>query len=512
MKKIKSILRSCLIIVFVFGVITVAQASETDGAIIVDNPNAGYAWSDQIGWVNFGITGGNIHITDSGITGNAWNSNKGWINMAPTNGGVTVAANGALSGYAWSTNAGWVNFSGASINSSGKFTGSASGTIIGTLSFDCNNCDVRTDFRPQNFRTTIPPPSGGGGGGGIIYTPPTPPEGGFRALINDNAEETNFLTVTLRLFGGPNTVRMAISERADFSDAGQEPYQEIKSWTFIGGEGTKTIYVKFYTSSGGASETISDSIIYKILSVPGETPTPSIPESEEGLPGTFISPRPGEPITPASGETETQGEAEDVSQPEISEELSQEGEISEEPSEESIPEQLFDINLELDRDKIRSIDELIARVIFVSFGKVPTPVDMTFDILDTSGAVIHSEKDMTTVETEKIFTKYFTGAALAAGTYTLRLTTLYNTNARDTFETPFSIISEGASAGWLAWLIRVFLFALFGILFLIWWKRRHTCSVCKHYYKDTKWEKRCEDWCKTHSSYNSQIASHAKNK
>lgn len=482
-------------------------ASETDGTI-VSGGNAGYAWSNQAGWVNFGVANGNIHITDlpaqagAGITGYAWNSNYGWINMAPSNGGITISASGALSGYAWGSSLGWVNFSGVSINSSGKFIGTASGTIMGTLSFDCNNCDVRTDFRPQNFRTTIPPPSGGGGGGGIIYTPPTPPEGGFRALINDNAAETNFLAVTLRLFGGPNTVRMAISERADFSGAGQEPYQETKSWTFIGGEGTKTIYVKFYTSSGGASETISDSIIYKILSVPGETPITSIPESEEGLPGTFISPRPGEPITPATGETETQGESGDVSQPET----------FEEPSQESIPEQLFDINLELDRDKIRSIDELIARVIFVSFGKVPTPVDMTFNILDASGAVIHSEKDMTTVETEKIFTKYFTGAALAAGTYTLRLTTLYNTNVRDTFEAQFSVISEGAFAGWLAWLIGAFLSALFGILFLILWRRRHTCSVCKHYYKDTEWEKQCEDWCQTHSSYNPEIVSHAKNK
>lgn len=485
-----------LLFALVFGAASVAQASETDGTIIVDNPNAGYAWSDQIGWVNFGITNGNIHITDSGITGNAWNSNKGWINMAPTSGGVTVAANGALSGYAWSSNAGWVNFSGASINSSGKFTGAASGTIMGTLSFDCNNCDVRTDYRAQNFRTITPPPSGGGGGGGgggIIYTPPTPPEGGFRVLINDDAAETSSLNVTLRLFGGPNTARMAISERADFSGASQETYQETKQWTFIGGEGTKTIYTKFYTSSGVVSETVSDSIIYKISSVPRETPTPSIPESEEGLPGTFVSPRPGQPIP---------GEAGDVSQPGI----------SEEPSQESIPEQLFDINLELDQDKIRSIDELIARVIFVSFGKVPTPVDMTFDILDASGAVIHSEKDMTTVETEKIFTKYFTGAALAAGTYTLRLTTLYNTNVRDTFEAPFSVISEGAFAGWLAWLIGTFLFVLFGILFLILWRRRHTCSVCKHYYKDTKWEDQCEDWCKTHPSYNPEIVSHAKNK
>ncbi len=155
-------------------IIPVVYASETDGTIVTGG-NAGYAWSDQAGWVNFGVANGNIHITDSGITGYAWNSGYGWINMAPTNGGVTVAANGALSGYAWGSSFGWINFSGVSINSAGKFIGNATGTVIGTLTFDCDNCSVVTDYRPQNFRTTTPAPvssgggGGGGGGGGIPY-------------------------------------------------------------------------------------------------------------------------------------------------------------------------------------------------------------------------------------------------------------------------------------------------------------------------------------------------------
>ena len=153
-----------------------ARASETDGTIATGG-NAGFAWSNNLGWVNFGIANGNIHITDSGIIGYAWNANDGWINMKPTNGGVTVAANGVLSGYGWGSGLGWINFSGVSINSSGKFVGQATGSILGTLTFDCTNCDVRTDFRPANFRTTpSPAPSatvsgggGGGGGGGIPF-------------------------------------------------------------------------------------------------------------------------------------------------------------------------------------------------------------------------------------------------------------------------------------------------------------------------------------------------------
>lgn len=51
--------------------------------------------------------------------------------------------------------------------------------LVGTLTFDCDNCSVVTDYRPQNFRTVIPPSSSGGGGGssgggGIITQPPIP--------------------------------------------------------------------------------------------------------------------------------------------------------------------------------------------------------------------------------------------------------------------------------------------------------------------------------------------------
>lgn len=160
-----------LLLALIFFTASSAYASETNGAIVTGG-NAGYAWSNQAGWVNFGTTNGAIAITDAGITGYAWNSNYGWINMSPTNGGVLVAANGALLGYGWSSGLGWINFSGVSINSSGKFVGTASGANIGALTFDCANCSVVTDYRPSNFRAATPiqtsPSSGGGGGGGII--------------------------------------------------------------------------------------------------------------------------------------------------------------------------------------------------------------------------------------------------------------------------------------------------------------------------------------------------------
>lgn len=137
-----------------FSIFAPAFASERDGTI--DSTNK-YAWCNNTGWINFGDTDGNIHITDSGITGYAWDENYGWIKMNPANSGVTINSSGALSGKAWGENTGWIDFSGVSINCSGRFSGSATGDYVGTITFDCANCNVSTDYRPQSC--------GGGGGG-----------------------------------------------------------------------------------------------------------------------------------------------------------------------------------------------------------------------------------------------------------------------------------------------------------------------------------------------------------
>jgi len=126
---------------------TVAFASMTNGTI-----QNSYAWGENAGWVNFAPTGGNISVTDSGLSGYAWDSNYGWINLSPTGAGVTNDSEGNLSGYAWSSGGGYINFSGVVINSSGKFTGIATGTTYGRLTFDCDQCNVTTDWRPANVR------------------------------------------------------------------------------------------------------------------------------------------------------------------------------------------------------------------------------------------------------------------------------------------------------------------------------------------------------------------------
>ena len=95
-------------------------ASITDG--VIDSTNK-YAWSENIGWINFGVSGGNVHITDSAITGYGWSPNYGWINLNPPTSGVKNDSYGDLSGYAWGENLGWIDFNGVSINSGGEFSG-----------------------------------------------------------------------------------------------------------------------------------------------------------------------------------------------------------------------------------------------------------------------------------------------------------------------------------------------------------------------------------------------------
>lgn len=150
-------------------------ASSTDGTI---DATYKYAWGNNIGWINFGTSGGNIHITDSAITGYAWSQNYGWINMGSASSGVVNNGEGDLSGHAWGQNLGWIDFGDVGINSSGQFSGAA---VIennsSQISFDCANCVVRTDWRPASTRTvpTSPALSGGApGGAGAGASVPAP--------------------------------------------------------------------------------------------------------------------------------------------------------------------------------------------------------------------------------------------------------------------------------------------------------------------------------------------------
>jgi hypothetical protein len=125
---------------------TSALASTTNGTI---SPTDRYAWGENVGWIDFGSTAGDVHITDTAVTGYAYGENIGWINLT----GVTNDGSGNLAGYAWGENVGWVDFSKVTINNNGFFAGAAYGENIGWINFDKDNTNVvTTDWRPKSSR------------------------------------------------------------------------------------------------------------------------------------------------------------------------------------------------------------------------------------------------------------------------------------------------------------------------------------------------------------------------
>ena len=151
----------------------------------VSASTSGYAWSNNIGWINFGCDHCNFTVSSTAVTGYAWSDNYGWINFGPaTYISVTNNGSGVLSGSAWGENTGWINFSGVTINSSGEFNGTASGGVVGTIAFtNCGtSCGVTTDWRPSGSAycgdgicngdetcSTCPDDCGACGGGGSHY-------------------------------------------------------------------------------------------------------------------------------------------------------------------------------------------------------------------------------------------------------------------------------------------------------------------------------------------------------
>ena len=106
------------------------------------------------------------------------------------------------------------------------------------------------------------------------------------------------------------------------------------------------------------------------------------------------------------------------------------------------PKQLFDITFELDSSIALSAEVLVARVTFVSFGTEPTPINLTFIILDELGNRVYLEEDSLIVETENIFTKKFENLDLEIGKYILLLNTIYNEDVEDGFWKEFEIKSR----------------------------------------------------------------------
>lgn len=180
-------IRKSLFVALIFLIVpNMSIASSTAGAI---DSTYKYAkgLNSNVGSINFGLASGGVVVRDTTLTGYAWGENVGWINLAPTNGGVTNNSEGVLGGYAWGEYAGWINFAptngGVVINSSGDFTGYAWSQNYGWIIFNCatnsscgtDNFKVSTDWRPVSVRNTTTTTTTGGTGGAGTLVSPTPP-------------------------------------------------------------------------------------------------------------------------------------------------------------------------------------------------------------------------------------------------------------------------------------------------------------------------------------------------
>jgi len=398
----------------------------TTGTIIGSNA---YAWGENMGWVNFLATGSNITVSDSVLTGYAWNSNYGWINLSPSISGVTNTCSGVLGGYAWSGTQGWISFTGVTINSSGKFTGTAGtvSSIAGRINFDCTNCNVETDWRPSCATpTSTPAPTS-------TPTPTPSPTSTSTSTTSSgwvapacNATKPGSAPIITSTVNGDNSVTLTWIKA-------NNPVTK-----YLIAYGTKSGSIEFGNPNVGNADTTSYTI--KGLSS-GTRYYFKVKAINDCMPGDFSNEVLGNPTGKAIVTTPAEGFVP----------------ISE------IPSELFDIALIVDKTQINNVSELAARVTFVSFGTDDTPVEMTFTIVDKNGKEYYRSVDNTSIQTEGVFNKTFEGLLLDKGKYTLILTTVYNTNVKDEFKQDFEveIFSEDRS-------LTVLIGGLIFLIFISW--------------------------------------------
>jgi trimeric autotransporter adhesin len=135
--------------------------------------------------------------------------------------------------------------------------------------------NIGTTPRPYFAGYTLPlPPSspapvyGGGLPAGALSTPAN---AGLSVKINGDSPQTGNAKVVLTISANDTVTKMAVSNYADFHDAGIEPLATSKDWDLCQLDntdktsgcpsGARNVYVKFYTAWGQSSAAVSDSII-----------------------------------------------------------------------------------------------------------------------------------------------------------------------------------------------------------------------------------------------------------
>jgi len=123
-----------------------------------------------------------------------------------------------------------------------------------------------------------PPPTGGGGGGFIDITPQN-----FSLTINNGDACTNSRQALLSL-AADGAQLMMIGNDIDFTGSRWEPFGREREWLLTPGEGKKTVYVKFESSTGVVAGNATDTIdfVFDCAIEPPEPEEEEIIEEETG--------------------------------------------------------------------------------------------------------------------------------------------------------------------------------------------------------------------------------------
>lgn len=148
-----------------------------------------------------------------------------------------------------------------------EFRVTASGSDYGNqYAYLCGSSESSVEINAVDTRTWVITPlaatCGGGvgsGGGGGYSAPTVVTPTNASVSVNAGAASTRNRTVTLTL-GATNASMMMISEKSDFSGASWVNYVASQSFTLSEGVGTKTVYVKYKSSTGGISSAVSDTV------------------------------------------------------------------------------------------------------------------------------------------------------------------------------------------------------------------------------------------------------------
>jgi len=252
------------------GTYSASYTATNTGADLVSATIAG----DSVGSDTDGLSDGVYNITVNTALANVPNNLSGVTTESSINLSWEDNSNPAGTEYYAEnttavTNSGWITD--LSWNSNGLTCGNSYTFRVKARNIDLVETAFSSNFAVNTSVCQIDDSddsddSGGGGSAAIFSQPPLAPENGdFAVIINNGDDFTDKRKVNLKFNVGQDTVKMALSNKSDFSGASIEDIVEEKEWDLCGSDsfcdlGVKTVYAKFYNSKGFSTNPVSDSI------------------------------------------------------------------------------------------------------------------------------------------------------------------------------------------------------------------------------------------------------------